>query len=110
MYVLLNLVGPEISYLYLTIAGENFSGGLGSAAFVAYLSALCNKNYTGTQYALLSSIMGLARTVLSSPSGFLVESFGWTNFFVLSIFLGIPAIFVLFWMKKNFQLEMQKSN
>ena len=54
--------------------------------------------------------MGLARTVLSSPSGFLVESFGWTNFFVLSIFLGIPAIFVLFWMKKNFQLEMQKSN
>ena len=109
MYVLLNLVGPEISYLYLTIAGENFSGGLGSAAFVAYLSALCNKNYTGTQYALLSSIMGLARTVLSSPSGFLVESFGWTNFFILSTFLGIPAIFVLFWMKKNFQLEMQKS-
>ena len=45
--------------------------------------------------------MGLARTVLSSPSGFLVESFGWTNFF-LSIFLGIPAIFVLFWMKKTF--------
>ena len=109
LYVLLNLVGPEIAYLYLTVAGENLSGGLGSAAFVAYLSALCNKNYTGTQYALLSSIMGLARTVLSSPSGYLVESFGWTNFFILSTFLGIPAILVLFWMKKNFHLEMQKS-
>ena len=109
LYVLLNLVGPEISYLYLTVAGENFSGGLGSAAFVAYLSALCNKNYTGTQYALLSSIMGLARTVLSSPSGYLVESFGWTNFFILSTFMGIPALLVLFWMKKNFHLEMQKS-
>ena len=109
LYVLLNFVGSEISYLYLTVAGENFSGGLGSAAFVAYLSALCNKNYTGTQYALLSSIMGLARTVLSSPSGYLVESFGWTNFFILSTFLGIPAILVLFWMKKNFHLEMQKS-
>ena len=90
------------------MAGENFSGGLGSAAFVAYLSALCNKKYTGTQYALLSSIMGLARTVLSSPSGFLVEFFGWTSFFVFSTFLGIPAILVLFWMKKNFYLEMQK--
>ena len=108
-YVLLDLVGPELSYLYLTVAGENFSGGLGSAAFVAYLSALCNKKYTGTQYALLSSIMGLARTVLSSPSGFLVESFGWTNFFIFSTLLGMPAIFVLFWMKKNFHLEMQKS-
>ena len=109
LYVLLNLVGPELSYLYLTVAGENFSGGLGSAAFVAYLSALCNKKYTGTQYALLSSIMGLARTVLSSPSGFLVESFGWANFFIFSTFFGMPAILVLFWMKKNFNLEMQKS-
>ena len=107
LYVLLNLVGPELSYLYLTVAGENFSGGLGSAAFVAYLSALCNKKYTGTQYALLSSIMGLARTVLSSPSGFLVESFGWANFFIFSTFLGMPAILVLFWMKKNFHLEIQ---
>ena len=49
LYVLLNLVGPEISYLYLTVAVENLSGGLGSAAFVAFLSALCNKKYTGTQ-------------------------------------------------------------
>ena len=76
---------------------------------MAYLSALCNKNYTGTQYALLSSIMGLARTVLSSPSGYLVQSYGWTNFFILSTFLGMPALLVLFWMKKNFDLEMQKS-
>ena len=52
LYVLLNSVGPEINYLFLTVAGENFAGGLGSAAFVAYLSTLCNKKYTGTQYAL----------------------------------------------------------
>jgi len=110
LYILLNHVGPEIYFLFLVVAGENFSGGMGSAAFVAYLSALCNKNYTGTQYALLSSIMGLARTVLSSPSGFIVESFGWTKFFIFSIFLGVPALFILFWMKKNFSLKMQKSN
>ena len=51
LYVLLNSMGPDINYLFLTVAGENFSGGLGSAAFVAYLSALCNRKYTGTQYA-----------------------------------------------------------
>ena len=48
--------------------------------------------------------------VLSSPSGFVVESFGWSNFFIFSTFLGIPGLFILFWMKKNFSLEMQKPN
>ena len=109
LYVLLNYMGPELSYLFLTVAGENFSGGLGSAAFVAYLSALCNRKYTGTQYALLSSIMGLARAVLSSPSGYLVEYLGWSKFFIISVFLGLPSIIILLWMFKIFPLKDQKS-
>ena len=109
LYVLLNYMGPELGYLFLTVAGENFSGGLGSAAFVAYLSALCNRKYTGTQYALLSSIMGLARAVLSSPSGYLVEYLGWSKFFIISTFLGLPSIIILFWMFKIFPLKDQKS-
>jgi len=110
LYVLLNAVGPEFNFLLITIAGENFSGGLGSAAFVAYLSALCNKKYTGTQYALLSSIMGLARTILSSPSGFIVEAFGWSKFFIFSTICGLPAIIILFWMGSNFPIKNQKPN
>jgi len=109
LYVLLNYMGPELSYLFLTVAGENFSGGLGSAAFVAYLSSLCNRKYTGTQYALLSSIMGLARAILSSPSGYLVEYIGWSKFFVISTFLGLPSIIILFWMFQMFPLKDQKS-
>ena len=110
LYVLVDQVGPNFNVLLVAVSGENFSGGLGSAAFVAYLSALCNKAYTGTQYALLSSFMGLSRTVLSSPSGFLVEIFGWTKFFIFSTFLGLPGLFILFWMKKNFPIEEQKPN
>ena len=110
LYVLLNNIGPEINYLFLTVAGENLSGGLGSAAFVAYLSALCNKKYTGTQYALLSSIMGIARTVLSSPSGYIVEAFGWAKFFIFSTICGLPAILILFWMCRDFPIENQKPN
>ncbi len=109
LYVLLNYMGPELGYLFLTVAGENFSGGLGSAAFVAYLSSLCNRKYTGTQYALLSSIMGLARAILSSPSGYLVEYIGWSKFFIISTFLGFPSIIILFWMFKMFPLKDQKS-
>ena len=105
---MLDQIGPIFKFLLITVAGENFSGGLGSAAFVAYLSVLCNKKYTGTQYALLSSFMGLSRTVLSSPSGFLVETYGWTNFFLFSTFLGFPGLFLLFWMVKYFPLSKQK--
>ena len=110
LYVLLAKSGPMYDLLILTVAGENFSGGMGSAAFVAYLSVLCNKSYSGTQYALLSSIMGLTRTVLSSPAGFVVEWVGWAYFFFISTFLGIPGLIILFWMKNNFTIEMQKAS
>jgi PAT family beta-lactamase induction signal transducer AmpG len=110
LYVLLASVGPDFNFLMLTVAGENFSGGMGSAAFVAYLSVLCNRSYTGTQYALLSSIMGLTRTVLSSPSGFIVNTIGWSKFFIFSTFLGIPGILILVWMKKRFTLAIQKQS
>ena len=113
LYVLLNYVGNDFNYLLITVAGENFSGGMGSAAFVAYLSVLCKKEYSGTQYALLSSFMGLARTFLSSPSGFIVESLGWGNFFIISTIFGLPGLLIIIWMKKNFPLKDQiyrKSN
>ncbi len=109
LYVLLNSVGPDFNFLIITVAGENFSGGLGSAAFVAYLSVLCKKEYSGTQYALLSSIMGLARTFLSSPSGFIVESVGWSYFFIISTIFGLPGLMILFWMRLRFPIQMQVS-
>ncbi|MFL2661239.1 MAG: AmpG family muropeptide MFS transporter [Alphaproteobacteria bacterium] len=109
LYVVLNYVGPEFNFLLITVAGENFSGGMGSASFVAYLSVLCKKEYSGTQYALLSSIMGLARTFLSAPSGFVVEYIGWGNFFLISTIIGIPGLIILLWMRKKFPLSQQIS-
>ncbi len=110
LYVMLNSVGPKFNFLLITVAGENFSGGLGSAAFVAYLSVLCKKEYSGTQYALLSSIMGLARTFLSSPSGFIVEAVGWSYFFIISTIMGLPGLIILVWMRLKFTIKMQISS
>ncbi len=107
LFVLLANVGPDYIFLIVTVAGENISGGLGSAGFVAYLSILCNKQYTATQYALLSSIMGIARTIMSSPSGYLVNLMGWSNFFLISTIFGIPGVLILFWMLKNFKIQKQ---
>ncbi|CAA6605180.1 Protein AmpG [Rhodospirillaceae bacterium LM-1] len=94
--------GHDIPALYATIGIENLAGGMGSAAFVAYLSRLCNLSFTGTQYALLSSPAALGRTIFASSSGWLVVQLGWVNFFVLSTAAALPGLLLLFWMLKRF--------
>ncbi len=94
--------GHDIPALYATIGIENLAGGMGSAAFVAYLSRLCNLSFTGTQYALLSSPAALGRTLFASSSGWLVVQLGWVNFFALSTVAALPGLLLLFWMLKRF--------
>ena len=110
LFFVLSKVGPDYSFLIITVLGENISGGIGSASFVAYLSILCNRNFTATQYALLSSVMGVARTFIASPSGFVVELLGWSNFFLISTLFAIPGLVILFWMEKKFPLRKQISS
>lgn len=101
MYVAQSHVGHDVPFLTLTIFVENFSGGLGSAAFVAYLSALCNVAYTATQYALLSSLAATGRTVLSSSGGFLADLYGWPAFFMLSTAVALPGLLLAFWLGRG---------
>ena len=89
------LAGYDVGALTLTIAVENITGGMGTAAFVAYLSILTNKNFTATQYALLSALMSLGRNVLSSPSGYLVDAVGWFDFFVYSSIVAVPGLILM---------------
>ena len=94
-------IGPDIAFLALTIGADNFTGGLGSAAFVAYLSSLCNVAFTGTQYALLTSFMAFGRTVLSSGGGWLADQMDWVMFFVLTTGLAVPGLLLLFWLMRQ---------
>ena len=82
VFVLQAWVGHDLTMLAVTISVENLAGGMGTAAFVAYLSSLCNLSYTATQYALLSSFMAQARTTLSAGGGYLAESMDWVGFFL----------------------------
>jgi PAT family beta-lactamase induction signal transducer AmpG len=95
MYVLQAWVGHDISTLALTIGVENFTGGMGSAAFVAYLSGLCNLAFTATQYALLTSLAAVGRTTLSASGGALADALGWTPFFVLATAACLPGLLLL---------------
>ena len=101
-------IGPQVGFLFLTIGIENLSGGMGSAAFVAYLSMLCNTTYTGTQYALFTSFMAFGRTWLSAISGWVADNTDWVTFFVSSTFVALPGLLLLVWMMKKLPMEVQR--
>jgi PAT family beta-lactamase induction signal transducer AmpG len=83
---------PALMWLALVISADNLSGGIASTAFVAYLSSLTHRSYTATQYALFSSLMTLPGKFISGFSGWVVDTSGYPQFFVIAAFLGIPAI------------------
>ncbi len=97
MYAAQAWAGHNLLALALTIGIENLTGGMGSAAFVAYLSGLCNIAFTATQYALLSSLAAVGRTTLSASGGALADMLGWGPFFVLSTAACLPGLALLLW-------------
>lgn len=94
-YYWLAVTESSMGALTTAIVIENFSGGLVTAGFVAFLMSLCSKQFSATQYALLSSFMAFARDVLVAPSGGIAEQTGWPQFFLISIAAGIPALLLL---------------
>lgn len=93
--------GADVHFLIFSISLENFSGGISTAAFIAYLSALCKVNYTATQYALLSSLASFGRTWLSTPSGWLAMTVGWQWFFAIASTMAIPGLLLLWWLERH---------
>jgi MFS transporter, PAT family, beta-lactamase induction signal transducer AmpG len=94
-YFVLAQLGQNYSWLVVTINIENFCAGLGTAAFVAFLMHLCNRQFSATQYALMSSFMAFSRDILVSPAGAMAKATGWPMFFILSIAAAIPGLLLL---------------
>ena len=81
--------------LLAAVGLENLGGGMVGAAFVALLMSLCNPRFSATQYALLSGVYALSRSILSGPAGFLAEGVGWGNFFLLTVASSLPAFLLM---------------
>ena len=97
-FSVLALVGHIVPALALSVALENFTGGLGTAAYVAFMASLTNRCFTATQYALLSSVMGIPRVLIAAPAGFLVTFTGWPIFFALCVLAAVPGLLLLKWL------------
>jgi PAT family beta-lactamase induction signal transducer AmpG len=98
-FMVLAWMGKNYGMLVFTVAFENLSGGMGTAAFVSLLMAMCNHRYTATQYALLSSLAALGRIFIAPTSGYLVESIGWANFFFITFLVALPGLLMLWWLR-----------
>jgi MFS transporter, PAT family, beta-lactamase induction signal transducer AmpG len=100
-FMLVAWLGKNYSAMTFAVAFENLSGGLGDAAFVAFLMSLCNKRFTATQYALLSSLAAIGRTFVGPTSGFIVEWIGWSNFFLFTTITALPGLILLIFLRNK---------
>jgi len=106
LFVLLaNMPEPSLGMLTVVIAIDNFSAGIAVAAFVAYLSALTSISFTATQYALFSSIMLLLPKLLAGYSGGMVDTVGYSSFFIGTAILGIPVALLVLYAAKVTKVE-----
>jgi MFS transporter, PAT family, beta-lactamase induction signal transducer AmpG len=100
------IVGHDPAWLTFTIMTEQFTAGLGTVTFVAYLSALCgNPLHTATQYALLTALTALGRTVFAAGSGYMAEATGWFGYFLLCAASAIPGFIVLAYLQRRGHFE-----
>jgi PAT family beta-lactamase induction signal transducer AmpG len=101
LYAVQVWAGHDVGMLALTIGAENLTGGMASSAFVAYLSGLCSRDFTATQYALLSSLATVGLNVLAASGGYLAERLGWVPFFVVSSAACLPSLLILLWLMRR---------
>jgi len=94
-FAVLAHIGHSVPVLSAVIAFENLSSGMGTAAYVAFMASITNKRFTATQYALLTSLMGVPRVLAAAPTGFLAKSIGWEAFFIACTLIAIPGMILL---------------
>ena len=92
---------PVDGALLVAVTAENLSGGMGTAAFVAFLMSLTNQRFTATQYALLSAFASVGRVWVGPLAGVLAESIGWPAFFIVSTIAAAPALALLWWLRAS---------
>lgn len=95
-FAVLAWVGNSLPLLSTVIAFENLSSGMGTAAFIAFMASITHKKFTATQYALLSSLMGIPRVMASAPTGFFAKNMGWPSFFIACTLIAAPGMLLLF--------------
>jgi PAT family beta-lactamase induction signal transducer AmpG len=99
-YMALANAGANVPLLAVSLSFDYLCNGMATSAFSAFLMTAVNKNYTATQFALLTSFMAQARVYLAAPAGWFADRMGWQTYFFFSMFLALPGLLMLFRFKR----------
>ncbi|MGA9852222.1 MAG: MFS transporter [Gammaproteobacteria bacterium] len=100
-FLALSIIGHSYLGMVVAVGVENLAWGMGTAAFIAYLMALCDHRYTAFQFALLSALDSVSRVFLGPPAGYLAEYAGWSVLFVVSALLALPGLMLLVLLRRR---------
>lgn len=112
-FMALALVGHSFAMMVFAVAAENICGGMGTAAFVALLMALCDHRFTATQYALLSALSAIGRVYVGPAAGYATDprhlGLDWAMFFFLAFASALPGLALLRWQRSTI-IALDKGN
>ena len=106
-FMVLALAGKSYPLMTFAVVFEKLCAGMGTSAFIALLMSLCNKRFTATQYALLSSLASLGRVFVGPSAGFIVEYAGWANFFFFAAVAALPGLVLVYHLKAEITGERE---
>ena len=109
LFALLAIIGKSYALMSFAVFADYFSGGLCTVAFVALLMALCNRKYTATQYALFSAITSIGQIIAGPWAALMVDQMGWAEFYVWVFVIGIPSLFILWWLRSRLSTLFNES-
>lgn len=106
-FMWLAAVGKSFAVMIFAVGLENFAGGMGTAAFVALLMALCDHRFTATQYALLSALAAFGRVYVGPLAGYATSphylGLSWPVFYFLAFLMGLPGLALLAWRRPSIE-------
>lgn len=111
MFALIAQTGPSTGLLAITVIVDGFTGAWSTVAMVAFISLLCNRAFSATQYALMASLSVAGRTLVASSSGFVVDALdgNWSLFFIATALMVIPSLCFLYSIREDIK-KVEYSN
>jgi PAT family beta-lactamase induction signal transducer AmpG len=97
--MLLALGGKSYALMVAVVGLENLCGGMGTAAYVALLMALCDRRFSATQYALLSALSAVGRVYVGPAAGYMIAALDWAPFFFATFVIALPGLALLVWLR-----------
>lgn len=109
LFIIQEEYGKNLPLLFLVIGFEGITGGMCMAAYIALIASLCQGKFRATQYSFFSSMMGLSRSILPALSGYIVINWGWKSFYFFTTIATIPALILLLYLHKSYNLRREMS-